>query len=178
MGQGHDETTPYVPYDFASANNRYTTSPLFTPDPIVGARSRTGIITCCDARCSPEEFFMLPPNEAFVIRNGGGRTAEESVVRTLALIQVLSEVKEIKVVHHTGKYTHTHTERERERKLSISCRQLKYNPQQVIANGFGGFLEDRLRRPCLYRRLGPQHDRSQQTFCPRWALEARRPRLG
>src|SRR5271156_3927128 len=72
MGQGHDETTPYVPYDFASANNRYTTSPLFTPDPIVGARSRTGIITCCDARCSPEEFFMLPPNEAFVIRNGGG----------------------------------------------------------------------------------------------------------
>ena len=91
---------------------------------------------------------MLPPNEVFVIRNGGGRTAEESVVRTLALIQVLSEVKEIKVVHHTGKYTHTHThthtEREREwlcvRKLSISCRQLKYNPQQVIANGFGGFF--------------------------------------
>jgi carbonic anhydrase len=115
MGQGHDETTPYVPYDFVSANNRYTTSPIFTPDPIVGARSRTGIITCCDARCSPEEFFMLPPNEAFVIRNGGGRTAEESVVRTLALIQVLSEVKEIKVVHHTGKYTHTHTQRERER---------------------------------------------------------------
>ena len=64
---------------------------------------------------------MLPPNEAFVIRNGGGRTAEESVVRTLALIQVLSEVKEIKVVHHTGKYTHTHTQRERERE---SCRFL------------------------------------------------------
>jgi carbonic anhydrase len=58
---------------------------------------------------------MLPPNEAFVIRNGGGRTAEESVVRTLALIQVLSEVKEIKVVHHTGKYTHTRAEREREK---------------------------------------------------------------
>ena len=62
---------------------------------------------------------MLPPNEAFVIRNGGGRTAEESVVRTLALIQVLSEVKEIKVVHHTGKYTHTHTEREREREKVV-----------------------------------------------------------
>src|SRR5271156_3433850 len=129
MGQGHDETTPYVPYDFASANNRYTTSPLFTPDPIVGARSRTGIITCCDARCSPEEFFMLPPNEAFVIRNGGGGAAEESGGGALALFQGLGGVKEIKVVHHTGKYTHTQREREIERKLSISCRQSKYNPQ-------------------------------------------------
>jgi carbonic anhydrase len=101
MGQGHEETTPYAPYDFASANDRYATSSLFTPDTIVGARSRTGIITCCDARCSPEEFFNLPPNEAFVLRNGGGRTAEESVVRSLALIQALSEVKEVKVVHHT-----------------------------------------------------------------------------
>ena len=106
---------------------------------------------------------MLPPNEAFVIRNGGGRTAEESVVRTLALIQVLSEVKEIKVVHHTGKYTHTHThtEREREREKVVDfLSAVKYNPQQVIANGSGFFLEDRLRRPCLYRRLGAQHDRS------------------
>jgi carbonic anhydrase len=131
MGQGHHETTPYAPYDFASANNRYTTSSLFTPDAIVGARSRTGIITCCDGRCNPEEFFMLPPNEAFVIRNGGGRAAEESVVRTLTLIQVLSEIKELKVVHHTGKYTHTHThthtqrERERERERAReSCRFL------------------------------------------------------
>jgi carbonic anhydrase len=156
MGQGHDETTPYVPYDFASANNRYTTSPLFTPDPIVGARSRTGIITCCDARCSPEEFFMLPPNEAFVIRNGGGRTAEESVVRTLALIQVLSEVKEIKVVHHTGKYTqtHTHTHRERERERERESEKVvdflsavKYNPQQVIANGFGVFFGGQIAAP-------------------------------
>jgi len=153
MGQGHDETSPYVPYDFASANNRYTASPLFTPDAIVGARSRTGIITCCDARCSPEEFFQLPPNEAFVIRNGGGRTAEESVVRTLALIQVLSEVKEIKVVHHTGKYTHEDRERESE-----SCRFHvgSYNKilKKVLTNGFWVCVEGRLRRLSLYRRLG------------------------
>jgi carbonic anhydrase len=38
-----------------------------------------------------------------VIRNGGGRTATEDVIRTLLLIQALSEVKELKVVHHTGK---------------------------------------------------------------------------
>jgi carbonic anhydrase len=102
MGQGHDHTTPYSPYDFRAGNERFIASPSFEPDMMVGARSRTGIVTCCDARCNPEHFFSMDMNEAFVIRNGGGRTAEESVIRTLALVQVLSEVKEVMVVHHTG----------------------------------------------------------------------------
>jgi hypothetical protein len=102
MGEGHDHTTPYTPYDFPAGNARYIASPSYTPNMVVGARSRTGIVTCCDARCSPEHYFDMDINEAFVIRNGGGRTAEESVIRTLALIQVLSEVKEVMVVHHTG----------------------------------------------------------------------------
>jgi carbonic anhydrase len=50
---------------------------------------------------------MLPPNEAFMIKNGGERTTEKNIMRTLALIQVLSEIKEIKIVYHTDKYTHT-----------------------------------------------------------------------
>lgn len=102
MGEGHHRSTPYTPYDFSAGNDRFIASPSFEPDMIVGARSRKGIITCCDARCSPEHYFQLDMNEAFIIRNGGGRTAEESVIRTLALIQVLSEVKEVMVVHHTG----------------------------------------------------------------------------
>ncbi len=102
MGQGHHQVTPYRPYDFAAANERYIASSSFHPDMVVGARSRKGIICCCDARCSPEHFFQMDINEAFVIRNGGGRTAEESVIRTLTLIQILSEVKEVMVVHHTG----------------------------------------------------------------------------
>jgi hypothetical protein len=44
----------------------------------------------------------MKENEAFVIRNGGGRPAPEDVIRSLTLIQILSEVKELKIVHHTG----------------------------------------------------------------------------
>jgi carbonic anhydrase len=99
---GHPETNPCQEYDFQAANEHYAKH-LHKPDPIVGARSRVGIITCADARCIPEKFFELTENEAFVIRNGGGRTATEDVIRTLLLIQVLSEVKELKIVHHTGK---------------------------------------------------------------------------
>jgi carbonic anhydrase len=99
---GHPETNPYQEYDFQAANEHYAKH-SHKPDPIVGARSRVGIITCADARCIPERFFELTENEAFVIRNGGGRTATEDVIRTLLLIQALSEVKELKVVHHTGK---------------------------------------------------------------------------
>lgn len=102
MGQGHPQTNPYRPYDFDAANKQYVESGLHEPDPIVGARSRVGIIACCDARCIPERFFQMEENEAFVIRNGGGRTAEESVIRTILLIELLSEIKEIKVIHHTG----------------------------------------------------------------------------
>jgi carbonic anhydrase len=99
---GHPKTNPYQEYDFQAANEHYAKH-LHKPDPIVGARSRVGIITCTDARCIPEKFFELTENEAFVIRNGGGRTATDDVIRTLLLIQILSEVKEVKVIHHTGK---------------------------------------------------------------------------
>jgi carbonic anhydrase len=98
----HPVVTPYKPFDFDAANKRYVEEGFSGPDLIVGARSRVGIITCCDARCSPDHFFQLTPNEAFVIRNGGGRTATPDVVRTLAGIQVLSDIKELKVIHHTG----------------------------------------------------------------------------
>lgn len=98
---GHKESNNYQPYDFQAANEHYAKY-AHKPDLIVGARSRVGIITCSDARCIPEKYFELSENEAFVIRNGGGRTATEDVIRTLTLIQILSEVKEVKVVHHTG----------------------------------------------------------------------------
>ncbi|KIN06783.1 hypothetical protein OIDMADRAFT_21737 [Oidiodendron maius Zn] len=100
MGEGHDQTNPYSPYAFEAANKHYANQ-IHVPDPIVGARSRVGIITCCDARCIPERFFNLSENEAFVIRNGGGRTASEDVIRTILLVSVLSEIKELKVIHHT-----------------------------------------------------------------------------
>lgn len=102
-GLGHPEFNAFKPYDFTAANKKYADSIFNKKDFVVGARSRVGIICCCDARCSPDHFFDLPENEAFIIRNGGGRTASTDVLRTIASIEILSDIKELKVIHHTGK---------------------------------------------------------------------------
>ena len=101
-GLGHAEFNAFKPYDFAAANKHYRETTWEKGDFVVGARSRVGIICCCDARCSPDHFFNLPENEAFIIRNGGGRTASQDVLRTIASIEILSDIKELKVIHHTG----------------------------------------------------------------------------
>lgn len=100
-GLGHAEFNEFRPYDFQEANRKYIKE-AFKGDLVVGARSRVGIITCCDARSSPDHYFQLPENEAFIIRNGGGRTASEDVIRTIASIEILSDIKELKIIHHTG----------------------------------------------------------------------------
>jgi carbonic anhydrase len=101
-GLGHDEFLAFAPYDFKSANEDYARNFFHKENMVAGARSRVGIITCCDARCSPDQFFRLGENEAFVIRNGGGRTASADVLRTIAVIEIVSEIRELKVIHHTG----------------------------------------------------------------------------
>ncbi|KAJ9610998.1 hypothetical protein H2204_015283 [Knufia peltigerae] len=98
---GHDRFNPYVPFDFKAANDNYVKNVFKDQDPPVGASSRVGIITCCDARSSPDHFFQLSHNQAFIIRNGGGRTSPPDVIRTLASIEILSDIKEIMVIHHT-----------------------------------------------------------------------------
>ncbi|KAH0841661.1 hypothetical protein AYO21_01105 [Fonsecaea monophora] len=100
-GLGHPEFQAFRPYDFKAANEDYMENVFSKPNMIVGAKSRVGIITCCDARSSPDQFFRMGENEAFVIRNGGGRTATMDVLRTIASIEVLSDIKELKVIHHT-----------------------------------------------------------------------------
>ena len=100
---GHTSFNPYVPFDFKTANDNYVKKVFKDQDPPVGASSRVGIITCCDARSSPDHFFQLSHNQAFIIRNGGGRTSPPDVIRTLASIEILSDIKEVMVIHHTGK---------------------------------------------------------------------------
>ena len=100
---GHASFNPYVPFDFKAANEKYVKDVFKDQDPPVGASSRVGIITCCDARSSPDHFFRLGHNQAFIIRNGGGRTSPPDVIRTLASIEILSDIKEVMVIHHTGK---------------------------------------------------------------------------
>lgn len=99
--------TEYVPFDFAAANKRFAGHKYPAPDPVVGDRSRTGIVCCSDPRCTPEVFFKLRFQEAFCVRNEGGRTADPSVLRTISLIDALGstvneKIEEIMVVHHTG----------------------------------------------------------------------------
>jgi carbonic anhydrase len=99
--------TEYKPYDFDEANKHFSENGFPEPDPVVGDRSRTGIVTCSDPRCNPEDYFKLDYKEAFVVRNEGGRAADPGVVRTLVLIAELSApvgeyIREVKVIHHTG----------------------------------------------------------------------------
>lgn len=99
--------TEHVPFDFAAANKRFSDHKYPAPNPVVGDRSRTGIVCCSDPRCTPEVFFKLRFQEAFCVRNEGGRTADPSVLRTISLIDALGstvneKIEEIMVVHHTG----------------------------------------------------------------------------
>ncbi|OQV07494.1 hypothetical protein CLAIMM_11920 [Cladophialophora immunda] len=100
-GFGHPEFLAFKPYDFKAANEDYMANHFNKSNMVVAARSRVGIITCCDARCDPDQFFRLGENEAWIIRNGGGRTATMDVLRTIASIEILSDIKELKVIHHT-----------------------------------------------------------------------------
>jgi carbonic anhydrase len=96
------------PYDYAGANRHYAEHIFPVRNPVAGSRSRCVVVTCSDPRCSPEHFFKLKEQEATVIRNEGGRTADPAVIRTVVLLSSLigsagQAIKEILVVHHTGK---------------------------------------------------------------------------
>jgi carbonic anhydrase len=99
--------THYSDFDFVAANKHYAEHLFPERNPLVGSRSRAVIVTCCDARCSPEHFFKLTEQEATVIRNEGGRAADPGVLRTIVLLNCLlantkQHISEIMVVHHTG----------------------------------------------------------------------------
>jgi carbonic anhydrase len=103
---GRPDVVFQAPYDFGAANKQYVAEFSPSPDDLTrGPRSRTAIITCVDGRTIPEMFFQLKPNEAWSIRNGGGRANDPSTIRTLMTIQAFSELKEVKVVHHKSKYS-------------------------------------------------------------------------
>ncbi|KAG4428805.1 hypothetical protein IFR05_015714 [Cadophora sp. M221] len=102
-GLGHPEFLAFKPHDFKAGNESYMNN-VFTKEKMtVGCSSRVGIITCCDARASPDQFFQLGENEVVVLRNGGGRTATLDIIRTISGISILSDIKELKVIHHTDK---------------------------------------------------------------------------
>lgn len=101
---GRKALKAHIQYDFVQANQEYSENGTADAQQLTsGPRSRTAIITCVDSRSSPEHFYQLKENDAIVIRNGGGRTNDPGAIRSLAIIQATSELKEIKVVHHASR---------------------------------------------------------------------------
>lgn len=64
----------------------------------------TLVITCADARCSPERYLGLQPTDGVVvIRNAGGKVPHE--ITTILALDNLLRLDDILLVHHTGMYS-------------------------------------------------------------------------
>ncbi|OCT47393.1 hypothetical protein CLCR_03776 [Cladophialophora carrionii] len=65
-GFGQAQMPAFMPFDFKSKNEHYARN-FFKQENMApgGARSRVGIITCCDARCSPVHFLPAGRERGF-----------------------------------------------------------------------------------------------------------------
>ena len=61
---------------------------------------KLAVVTCMDARLSPEVILGLNEGDAHVIRNAGGVVTDDEI-RSLAISQRLLGTEEIMVIHHT-----------------------------------------------------------------------------
>ena len=60
------------------------------------------LVTCCDYRVQPEEFFGLVPGEVSVFRNAGGRVW--SSLNDIVMLDTFlgpGKLKQLLIVHHT-----------------------------------------------------------------------------
>ncbi|KAH8798542.1 carbonic anhydrase [Xylogone sp. PMI_703] len=131
---GRTESLAAAPFDFEAANREYASEKAGRLEISTrGARSRTAIITCVDSRCSPEHFFELPENETICLRNGGGRTADLGTLRSLTLIQLVSELKEVMVVHHKDCGALFYTEEWMRDQMRKSAAEGKENSHSSVA---------------------------------------------
>ncbi len=58
------------------------------------------VVTCMDARIDPLRVLGLPPGDAHVLRNAGGRVSDD-VIRSLVVSTRLMGVTSVAVMHHT-----------------------------------------------------------------------------
>ena len=61
---------------------------------------KLAVVTCMDARLSPQVILGLNEGDAHVIRNAGGVVTDDEI-RSLAISQRLLGTEEIMVIHHT-----------------------------------------------------------------------------
>lgn len=85
--------------EFLGANERYVESFDRGDLPVPPAR-RVAVVTCMDARLSPETFLGLEIGDAHVIRNAGGRVSDDAI-RSLVISERLLGTEQIVVIHHT-----------------------------------------------------------------------------
>lgn len=78
------------------ANRRYVAGKAELPHPAV----KFAILTCMDARMDPVAFAGLS-EDAYVVRNAGGRVTEDAI-RSLVVSAKMLGTKEWFVIHHTG----------------------------------------------------------------------------
>jgi carbonic anhydrase len=129
--------TAYKAYDFDGRNKDYSENKYPVADPVVGERSGSGILCCSDPRCAPEAFFKLTEQEAFVIRNEGGRAGDPGVIRTVLLIDALitgagAYVQELKVIHHTGKPAAHKQSSSFDQATNLDCAVLQHTEQEIL----------------------------------------------
>lgn len=94
-------------------------------------------MTCLDPRCVPETFFG-PGFDGGVIRNAGGRATDDAV-RSLTLLRGLAGLRNVAVIHHTGKQRdaplpdiHPRTEIMYSRKSDADCGVMHVTPKEVV----------------------------------------------
>ncbi len=84
--------------------------------PMPPARA-VAVLTCMDARLHPERFLGLDIGDAHVIRNAGGRAADDAI-RSLIISSRLLGTNEFLVIHHTDCGMLTFTDEDLRAKLA------------------------------------------------------------
>src|ERR1700675_1699503 len=86
--------------EVVSANNHYTSDFGDKSKLALPPARHFAILTCMDARLDPAKYAGLAEGDARVIRNAGGRAADDAI-RSLVISHKLLGTREWFVIHHT-----------------------------------------------------------------------------
>ena len=86
--------------DLLDANATYARS-FSLGDLQAPPRRQLAVVTCMDTRIDPLTVLGLPPGDAHILRNAGGRVSDD-VLRSLLASTHLLGVRHVVVMHHTA----------------------------------------------------------------------------
>ncbi|KAJ5211052.1 hypothetical protein N7491_010868 [Penicillium cf. griseofulvum] len=108
-----------------------------------GAPPRTVIVTCCDPRCVPEEFFNLKAGEVVVHRNAGGNIRH--ALRDILILDALVKLDEIAIVHHTDCGTLRFTDEQLRTALKKQTKETHWAKIETMEFGAASGIEENLK---------------------------------